>query len=249
MATPAPAGGALGRLLIVNPNGNPVVSDLIRAAADRVLGPGYSADVIHPADSPISIEGPADRAEAEPRALALLANRPDYDAYVLACFDDIALAPARRVLRAPVVGAVEASLALARTLSERIVIVTTVEAAVPGIRALLSRYGAAEISVEAAQIGVAEAACPGANTERRFAEAFAKAVERADAGVAILGSAGLSGRAEAAGRQLAIPVIDCVEAAIRLGVAAMGHCAGHPQETVRYESRASASPNAARSST
>lgn len=222
MAISWPSGGAHGRLLIVNPNGNPVVSNLIRAAADRVLGSGHRAEVVHRPDSPVSIEGPADRAEAEPRALELLAEHPDYDAYVLACFDDIALAPARRIVRAPVVGTVEASLALARTLSERIVIVTTVEAAVPGICALLAHYGAADTSVEAVQIGVAEAARPCADTDRRIADACYGAARRAGAGVLILGSAGLSGRAAEIGRQLGIPVVDCVEAAIRLAVAAMG---------------------------
>ncbi|PZQ48398.1 MAG: Asp/Glu racemase [Rhodovulum sulfidophilum] len=218
---PQPGEAPGRRLLLVNPNADPAVDELVRAAARRVLGPGDCARVIHPEGAPCAIESAADRAIAEPLALALLAAEPGYDAYVLACFDDIALAPARRLGLGPVVGAVEASLALARTLSDRILVLTTVAAAVPGIEALVGRYGGgAGCAVEAARIGVAEAARRGPETAARLRDALEGALGRSGAGVVILGSAGLGGWAEQAAAFAGVPVIDPIEAAVRLGLAA-----------------------------
>ncbi|MDO9638455.1 MAG: aspartate/glutamate racemase family protein [Pseudotabrizicola sp.] len=55
-----------------------------------------------------AIQTLADRRIAEPLALDLLAANADHDAYVMACFEDIALVQARRFLQVPVVGAVHA---------------------------------------------------------------------------------------------------------------------------------------------
>ncbi|MFT3688388.1 aspartate/glutamate racemase family protein [Paenirhodobacter sp.] len=207
------------RVLVVNPNGNPVVNALLRDAACRVLPAGVQALVLNPAGSPLSIETPADRAVAEPLALDLLLGHPGFDAYVMACFDDIALAPARRRIAAPVVGAVEASVALARLISDRFAVVTTVETAVPGIRRVLSDLGAErQCTIRAAGIGVA-AAADGSAADARL-DAAIDAARRDGAGAIILGSAGLAGRAAEMEDRHGLPVIDAMEAAIRLAFAA-----------------------------
>jgi allantoin racemase len=215
--------GAVRRLLVINPNSNPAVTALIRAAARRALSPGTIAEVINPAASPLSIETPAHRARAEPLAIDLLRGNPGYDGYVMACFDDIALEAGRRFLRAPVVGAVEASLSLARTMAERFAIVTTVETAIPGIRALLGRYGAADIcEVLAAGIGVADAAGPGGEADRRVAACVRRARENG-ATTIILGSAGLNGRGPRLRAEFGLPVIDSIEAGLQVGEIAARH--------------------------
>lgn len=211
------AGGAGRRLLVINPNGNPSVTALVDATAKRILAGDTRATVINPAASPISIETPADRARAEPLAIELLRANPGYDAYVMACFDDIALEAGRALSRAPVVGAFEASVALARTMAARFAIVTTVETAVPGIKALLASHGAAEIcGVFAAGVGVAEAAGSGSLAEARISAAVDLA-RRGGATAIILGSAGLNGRAAKLRAEFGLPIIDGIEAALRIG--------------------------------
>ncbi|MDP3339213.1 aspartate/glutamate racemase family protein [Frigidibacter sp.] len=210
----------LWRLLVVNPNSNPAVNFLLRAVADRVLPAGAVAQIVSSAQSPLSIETPAHRARAEPLAVGLLAAHPGFDAYVMACFDDIALSEGRRLLPAPVIGAVEAAVAMARLRADRFAVVTTVETAIPGIRRVLDGLGAGpQCAVHAAGIGVATAANGSRAADLRLDAAIAHARDRGGAGAIILGSAGLAGRAAELEARHGLPVIDAMEAAIRLAYA------------------------------
>jgi len=218
---PRPAEQTDRRLLILNPNGNPEVTQLVSGIADRVLGPGVTARVINPEDSPHSIQTLADRRRAEPLVVDLLAQNPGFDAYVMACFDDIAVHSGRSFLGAPVVCAVEASISVARLFAPRITIVTTVDSMVPGIRTLVESLGAAKsCTVRAAGIGVASAAAGGDEIDRRLDSTIADARNFDGAGAVILGSGGLAGRAEALSARHGLPVIDSIEAAISLGALA-----------------------------
>ncbi len=203
------------RLLVINPNSNPEVTARIQLSADRVLGADCTALVIHPAKSPRSIETFEDRLQAEPHAIELLSQRQDFDAYVMACFDDIGIKAARQFLKAPIVDSVEASIAVARLYATRFAIVTTVETMVPGIKDLIATYSAAEqCSVRAAGIGVAAAAAGDPEALRRLDDTIKLARNVDGAGAIILGSGGLTGHGACFSRRHGMPVIDCIEAAV-----------------------------------
>lgn len=205
------------RLLVVNPNGNPEVTRLVSDTAAAVLHSSTDVRVLHPSGSPRSIETRADRGLAEPLALNLLSEHRDYDAYVMACFDDIAIDSARRFLAAPIICAAEAAISVARLFAPRITIVTTVETMVPGIRSLVTSLGAGGIcTVRAARIGVASAAAGGADIDRKLDSTIDDARNFDGAGAIILGSGGLTGRAEALSRRHGLPVIDSIEAALSM---------------------------------
>ena len=211
------------RILVINPNGNPAVSQLVSERASAVLRPSTGFQVLHPEGSPLSIETRADRGMAEPLALDLLTRHPAYDAYVMACFDDIAIDRGRQFLSAPIVCAAEAALSVARLFAPRIAIVTTVETMVPGIRALVASLGAAEIcTVRAAGIGVASAAAGGDEIARKLDTTIEDARNFDGAGAIILGSGGLTGRAEALSARHGLPVIDSIEAALAMAELAAG---------------------------
>lgn len=205
------------RILVINPNTNAQITDNIRRCAQAMVCASTHVVVSNPPAGPLSIETLADREAAIPQVLALiersLAER--YDAYVLACFDDIALPEARAMTSVPVVGTCEAGIAAARSVAERFSVVTTVHAAVPTIHGLLQRYGAQDIcTVHAAGIGVAEAATAGDAAAKRIEAALKTAIEQDGAKAILLGSGGLIGRAPSLQRQLGIPVIDGVLAAV-----------------------------------
>jgi allantoin racemase len=229
-ASEAPRAGASGRLLVINPNSNPCVTSRVQGVADRVLGAGFRADVVNPEGTPRAIETREHRLEAEPKVVALIeeATTQGYAGFVLACFDDIAVEATRGRFGVPVVCAVEASLALARTHARRIGIVTTFEAAVPRIRALAARYRAEEVcSVRSAGIGVAAAAELDPEAQRRLGAVIDAAVIEDGAEAVILGSGGLAGHAETLGRGRPIAIVDSIAAAIALGAAAAAvRCAG-----------------------
>lgn len=210
---------AVRRLLVINPNTNPAVTERIRQAADQLILPGTSITVVNPKIGPFSIETTAHREEAIPQAIDLVRSTldDDYHAYAFACFDDIGLMESRRLASVPVVGTCEAGIAAARTLAGRFAIITTVHSAVPGIKILLNRYGAADIcTVRAAGVGVAAAAAQDGEADQRILDAARKAIDEDGAEALLLGSGGLTGRAMELQSPLGVPVIDGVLAAIKM---------------------------------
>ncbi len=137
-ARPAAASALTRRVLVVNPNTNPAVTALVAQACSPFAHANLRFDVVNPLQGPFSIENAGQREEAERQVLALVAQRcavERHDAYVTACFDDLALQALRARMPEPVIGTCEAGIAAARTLTPRFVIVTTVADAVPGIAA------------------------------------------------------------------------------------------------------------------
>ncbi len=207
----------IARLLVLNPNTNPEVTMRIRQVAEQ-FGTAYlQVEVGNPVRGPLSIEDSEQRSEAEREVLALLQAlpKPLPDAIVLACFDDLALEDARALTGVPVVGVCEAGIAAARAVSPRFAIVTTVHAALPGIRVLMQRYGAGALaSAHAAGIGVAAAAGAGPEALNAICEASRKAMRDDGAEAILLASGGLTALAPSLAIMLGIPVIDGVRAAI-----------------------------------
>lgn len=219
------AAGPLQQVLVVNPNTNPVVTRRVRAAAAGFESPALRMEVVNPPQGPHSIETAVEREQAERETLALIGSRAatGYDAYVLACFDDLALAGARALVPVPVVGTCEAALAAARALSPRFAVVTTFDAAVPGIRALMQRHGAGPLAtVRAAGIGVAEAASAGEEAMHRLVATARAAVAEDGAEVILLASGGLTGLGPTLSVAVGLPVVDGVAAAIAAAVQRVG---------------------------
>jgi allantoin racemase len=209
------------RILVINPNCNPEVTARIQKSADRVLSNGSIALAVNTKNSPRSIETRQDRDRAEPEAIDLLSRNPGFDAYVMACFDDIAVKSARKLQKAPVIDTVEASIAFARLHSNRFVIVTTVDAMVPGILALVETLGAAEqCVVRAAGISVASAASADSRSFFLLDETIKMARQVDGAEAVILGSGGLTGKARGLSERHNLPIIDCIEAAVLMADAA-----------------------------
>ena len=213
------------RILVINPNTNPLVTARVRAMADRCEDSDATFEVINPGFGPFSIESESDKRQAEVEVLKLMGDRASlgYDAYVLACFDDLALEPARQMVAAPVIGCCQAGIEVARAVSPALAIVTTVAAAVPGIHLMMKRYGAGDQAiVRAAGIGVDDAARSQPQAQLRLMQTIERAVDEDGAQVILLASAGLTGQAERISAEAAVPVIDAVEAALRQAVRVCG---------------------------
>lgn len=218
MMTPS---SPMRRVLVLNPNTNPAVTARIRSTALALAPEQVAITVCNPPAGPFSIEGPAHRDAAIPNVLATLRETcaAPYDAYVMACFDDLALSEARALLAAPVIGTAQAGIEAIRVRTPRFAIVTTVHSAVPTIEALLTRYGAGpQARVFAAGIGVADAAAAGDAASQRLADTVKEAIA-AGAEAILLASGGLTGQAAALQTGFDIPVIDGVEAAIQRAIA------------------------------
>ncbi|HMO70262.1 MAG TPA: aspartate/glutamate racemase family protein [Paracoccaceae bacterium] len=218
--------GCVRRLLLINPNSNAAITAQVQELADRTLEGGViAADAVGLPDAPIAIQSTADRALAEPMAIERIRAgvAAGYDGIVMACFDDIAISERGRI-RSPVVDAVDSSLSIARTLAKRFAIITTFDAALPRIRTLISRHGLDGIcSARAAGIGVTAAADLAPETLARLQSTIDTAIAEDGAEAIILGSGALAGRGQLLSAGRAVPVIDSIEAAIRLAAAAVAY--------------------------
>lgn len=211
---PAPAMVTGPTLLVINPNTNSGVTGRVRLSVEACAAPGTRLLVVNPERGPVAIETPEHRAMAVPNVLDIIARAPDFDGYILACFDDIAIAEARTLVPVPVISMAEAGIMAAAAAHDRFDVVTTVEAAVPTIAALVASYGmAGRCAVRATGIGVSETADGGPRAEAALGDTIS-ASRAAGAGAIVLGSGAYAGRRPALSRAFGLPFIDGLEAAI-----------------------------------
>ncbi|MGA1327490.1 MAG: aspartate/glutamate racemase family protein [Rubrivivax sp.] len=231
-STGDPAALRVRRVLVVNPNTNPAVTALVAQACAPHAGEHLHFDVVNPSQGPFSIENAAQRDAAERQVLALVEQRrrlEHHDAYVTACFDDLALAALRARVDVPVIGTCEAGITAVRALTPRFVIVTTVPDAVAGIGVMMRRYGAGALAtVRAAGLGVAQAAAADAHSLDRLVDTVMAAVREDGACAVLLASGGLTGRADALSRATGLPVVDGVGAAVAQAAAHLRSVSGAP---------------------
>jgi allantoin racemase len=208
------------RLLVLNPNTTAAMTRAIAVAARSVAQSGTTIVARNPETGPASIEGPYDQALCAPHVLDEVARgeREGCDATVIACFDDPGVDAARCIATGPVIGIAEAAMRSAAIVASRFAIVTTVAPAVPGIEDLVVRYGATRqcAAVRAADVPVLALERPSAATYRRIRDCAAEMLrcERADA--IIVGCAGMAALAARLTRELEVPVIEGVGAAVKL---------------------------------
>ncbi|NCW33681.1 MAG: aspartate/glutamate racemase family protein, partial [Betaproteobacteria bacterium] len=132
------------RILLINPNTTESMTAAIEAAAKRVASPESMVRACNPADGPVSIEGYVDEAFSLPGLLRIIRqNDGQWDAFVIACFDDTGLDAARCLTAAPVLGIGEAAFHVASMLSNRFSVITTLSRSVAAIEHNLARYGLA----------------------------------------------------------------------------------------------------------
>ena len=98
------------KILVVNSNTTPSVTDRIAAAARAVASPGTEIEAVTaPFGLPLIVTR-ADWLVAGPATLAALqARRGTYDAAVIACFGDPGLDAAKELIEVPVLGISEAT--------------------------------------------------------------------------------------------------------------------------------------------
>ncbi len=129
-------------IVLINPNSTQTMTEaMVQTARDTVPGARFEGWTSH--DGPPAIQGRADGDLATPPLLKLVAKASDMGAraVVIACFDDTALAEARRIARCPVVGIGQAAYHMAAMLGDRFSVVTTLDVSVPVLEENIRTYG------------------------------------------------------------------------------------------------------------
>lgn len=206
------------RILVVNCNTNAAMTARIAAIAQTAAASTTSIVPVTPGFGPESAEGYYESFVAAAAMLdAVERVEEPFDAIVLAGFGEHGREGMRQRWSVPVVDITEASTALAGLVSHRYGIVTTLDTAVPVIWDSIGHSGAGSrcVAVRAAQIPVS--AIHGAVDDVADAlEGQARTLIASGAEAIVLGCAGFAGLDQVLSSRLGVPVIDGVDAAVRL---------------------------------
>jgi len=215
------------RILLINPNTTLAMTARIGAAAQRVAAPSSLVEAVNPVDGPQSIEGYVDEAFAVPGVLRTIRHsQGQWDAYIIACFDDTGLEAARCLSEAPVIGIGEAAFHVASLLANRFSVVTTLSRSVAAIEHNLQRYGLATrcSKVRACEVPVLALDDPASDACARIGLEIAAALREDRCEAIVLGCAGMADLAASLGARFQLPVVDGVACAVKLaeGLVALG---------------------------
>jgi allantoin racemase len=209
------------RILVVNPNTTASMTEKIGLAARRVASVGTEIVAVNSADGPASIEGFYDEAISLAGMLAVIRERKDFDAVVIACFDDTGLDAARCLTDKPVIGIGEAAYHMASMISNKFSVVTTLARSVPALEHNLHRYGliARCARVRSSEVAVLELELPGSDACNRISAEIGRAIAEDRAEAIVLGCAGMADLADALAKEHGLPVLDGVSCAVGLAEA------------------------------
>ena len=120
------------RVAFINPNSTIVMTTSCARSFAAQLPKDYDVEAITNHQAPAAIQGPEDGDAAVPGVLDIISDG-NFDAYVIACFDDTGLAEARALTQKPVIGIGQASFHLAALSAARFSVLTTLAVSVPVI--------------------------------------------------------------------------------------------------------------------
>lgn len=206
------------RILVVNPNTTASMTQKIGAAARAAASASTEIVAVNPKSGPVSIEGYYDEAMSLPGLLQTVAEHPQADAIVIACFDDTGLDAVRCMTDAPVIGIGEAGFHAASIIANKFSVVTTLSRSIPAIEHNLVRYGLASrcAKVRASEVPVLDLEHKTSVACSKISAEIARAIEEDRAEAIVLGCAGMTDLAASLAADHGLPVIDGVAAAVAI---------------------------------
>lgn len=204
-------------LLLLNPNTSEAVTRRIVEAATSIASPSTT---LVPLTAQRGVPYIATRAEAVIGAQATLDLLAEHhtrgDAAVIAAFGDPGLGGARELFSLPVVGLAEAGMLTACMLGRSFGIVTFSATLEPWYRECVAWHGLASRCAGIFALNEAFSEIGDVQHEKEDALiALAKTAVEARADVIVLAGAPLAGLADRVKLRLPVPVVDCVEAAVK----------------------------------
>jgi allantoin racemase len=206
------------RILLVNPNTTAGMTTNIAAAARRVAAPGTEIVALTSTQGPASIEGYYDEAMSLAGLLQAVREAQDYDAVIIACFDDTGLDALRCLTDKPVVGIGEAGYRMAAMLSNKFSVVTTLARSVPALEHNLMRYGMERQCqrVRSSEVAVLELEHANPGAYQKIEDEISRAILEDRAEAIVLGCAGMADLARAMSERFGVPVLDGLACAVGL---------------------------------
>jgi allantoin racemase len=202
------------------------MTEKIGEAARRAAGPMTEIVAVNPEGGPVSIEGHYDEAVSVLGVLEEVrkGEARGVDGYVIACFGDPGLLAAREIARGPVIGIAEAAMHVASFIATGFSVVTTLSRTCIMAEHLVERYGMRPFcrKVRGTDIPVLALEETGSATLGLLIEECRRAVAEDRCGAIVLGCAGMADLVATVQREVGVPVIDGVAAAVKLVEALVG---------------------------
>jgi allantoin racemase len=205
------------RIAFINPNATEVMTQTCHAAFATYLPDGYEAVAITNEMGPPAIQGHEDGEAAIPGLLEIIA-KSDYDAYIIACFDDTGLEQARQITKSPVIGIGQASFHYAALRSGRFNVLTTLAVSIPVISENIGNHGFSGIcnGVYASGVPVLELE-HNPDASRQIVASHIQRLTKKEPDIAvILGCAGMTNIWQKLQADFATPLVDPVAAAAKV---------------------------------
>lgn len=205
------------KLVVINGNSTPAVSQGIHLAAKAVALPDTHIETLTPEKAPSTVQGYWD---GELSAVAvckeIARHEATADAFILACFSDPGLYAARELSFKPVIGIAESAMITAIQLGSQFGILTPLRKLRPIISDLVNKYGFQSrcAGIQTVEMSVAQAAHQSDSTLQAFLAAGQKLIDDDHAEVIILGGAVLAGLEVKMSAALGVPVLDPVKCSV-----------------------------------
>jgi allantoin racemase len=182
---------------------------------------------LNPSKGPRSIESAYDELlSCAPSLEVLVEHRDEFDGFIIACYGNHpVIHAAREMLSQPVVGIMEASLYLACVVGHTFSVISSGDRAVTMFWDAVKAFGIQARCASVRSTGTPVLALEGdakMEVEELILAEARKAVEEDGAEVISLGCAGMAGLNERLQRELGVPVVDGVAAAVKLMEALVG---------------------------
>lgn len=209
------------KILIINPNSDPEMTEAIQGTAERFAGREFEAVCLPTPEAPPFIETYEDEVKAAKGMIELVReNEEEFDAFVIACHDDPNLDALKEITTKPVVGIGEASMKIASMLGHQFSVIQTTEHSIPIKESLVRKYHLQDVlaSIRAPRGGTKEQ-----NDLEKYSEAARAAIEEDRAEVIVLGCAGMTGLDEDLKNELGVPVLDGVICGLTIATGLVKH--------------------------
>lgn len=214
------------KIQVINPNTCLEMTQAIGDAAQQVALPTTDIIAVSPQQGIASIEGHYDEAIAAIGVLDLFqqGRGAGVDGHIIACFGDPALHAAREIAEAPVIGIAEAAFHMATLVATKFSIVTTLPRTKIIAEHLLQQYGFAQhcAQIRCIDLSVLTLEQDKALAYSKLLDSCLQAKKQDGIGAIVLGCGGMAEMAEQVAKEIQIPIIDGVRAAVKLIEALQG---------------------------
>lgn len=204
------------KIMIINPNSDEAMSTQILKSARSVCSGDTYVDCFSTPGAPRFIENYEDAIYCGRGMLQLMAEKEkEYDAFIVACHDDVNLDAVREQTEKIVLGIGETSLKVASMLGHKFSVIQTTDHSVPMKEDVVAKYGLERFLASIVAVDDRE----DVDLVERVIAAAEKAVHEDGAEVVVLGCAGLTGIQDKVEKRISVPVVDGVTCAVKLAEA------------------------------